>query len=251
MVEPNLNTILDVSIRAGCIILQNGGETYRAEETMVHIAKSLGAVNSSCFVTPTVVMLTCIDSKGKTYTQIQRINERTINLGKIAQANEVSRKLAIKKTSMSIHVIDKRLKTISELPNRSAILVILSTAIASFFFSLLFFGTLQEALCAFFVGAMMRCMLIVLQPLGLTSFLVSVIGSTIITLLSGLIVAFGFVASSGNISISCLMSLVPGLAIVNAIRDSIAGDLVAGSARTLEAFIIAAALSIGTVFGLQ
>ena len=46
------------------------------------------------------------------------------------------------------------------------------------------------------------------------------------------------------------MQVVPGLAIVNAIRDIIAGDLVSGAARTLEAFMVAAGLSAGSVLGL-
>jgi uncharacterized membrane protein YjjB (DUF3815 family) len=42
------------------------------------------------------------------------------------------------------------------------------------------------------------------------------------------------------------MLLVPGIPIVNAIRDTIAGDLVAGLARGADAAITAAAVSIGT-----
>ena len=49
---------------------------------------------------------------------------------------------------------------------------------------------------------------------------------------------------------SVLMQVVPGLAIVNAIRDMIAGDLVAGNARLIEAFMIAAGLSVGAVTGM-
>ncbi len=41
------------------------------------------------------------------------------------------------------------------------------------------------------------------------------------------------------------MYLVPGVAITNAIRDTIAGDLVAGVARGADAFMAAAAISIG------
>jgi uncharacterized membrane protein YjjP (DUF1212 family) len=33
--------ILDISLRAGTMVLQNGGETYRAEETMLSVARSL------------------------------------------------------------------------------------------------------------------------------------------------------------------------------------------------------------------
>ena len=42
------------------------------------------------------------------------------------------------------------------------------------------------------------------------------------------------------------MLLVPGLAITNAIRDTVAGDLVSGLARGAEAFLTAIAVAVGT-----
>ena len=40
------------------------------------------------------------------------------------------------------------------------------------------------------------------------------------------------------IIIGSIMPLVPGVAITNAIRDTIQGDLVAGNSRATEAFLI-------------
>ena len=42
------------------------------------------------------------------------------------------------------------------------------------------------------------------------------------------------------------MLLVPGLAITNAIRDTISGDLLAGISRAVEAFLIAVAIAVGS-----
>ena len=42
------------------------------------------------------------------------------------------------------------------------------------------------------------------------------------------------------------MLLVPGLAITNAIRDTISGDLVSGLTRAAEAFFIAISIAVGT-----
>ena len=42
----NMITCVDmikIALRSGCIVLENGGETYRTEETIVHVAKALGA----------------------------------------------------------------------------------------------------------------------------------------------------------------------------------------------------------------
>ena len=44
------------------------------------------------------------------------------------------------------------------------------------------------------------------------------------------------------------MLLVPGLAITNAIRDTIAGDYVSGVARAADAFLCAVAIAVGAGF---
>lgn len=48
-----------------------------------------------------------------------------------------------------------------------------------------------------------------------------------------------------NILIGSLMTLVPGVAITNALRDLFGGDLLSGMARTTEAILTAIALGGG------
>ncbi len=247
--ERELDGVVDTGLLAGTLILRNGGETYRAEETMISVATSLGAESASAFVTPTVVMLSCRDGSGGSRTRIQRVASRTINLGKIARVNEVSRRLAVGRFRLAGPVSSLLSRIDRASPHRPA-WVTLATAVASACFSLLFNGSPSDAVVAFAVGAVMRLALFALSPLGLSPFISAMSGGAVVSLLTGLAVASGAIASSGNVSISVLMSLVPGVAIVNAIRDIIAGDLVAGSARVLEAFVIAAGLSIGAAFGL-
>ena len=50
--------------------------------------------------------------------------------------------------------------------------------------------------------------------------------------------------------ISSIMPLVPGVAITNAVRDSLQGDYISGCARILEAFLIAGAIAIGVGLGI-
>lgn len=245
-----LDWILDIALDAGSQVLQNGGETYRTEETMTSIASSLGARDASAFVTPTVAMLTCVDQQHRSHTRIQRISQRTINLGRIARINELSRRLAARGTAANLAQAEALLLRIKNAPVHHPLGVVVATAVSSFCFSLLFNGSLKEALVAFAVGGLMRLVLFLTGSLGLSSFINTVTGGLVISFLSGLAVLAGLLPSAGTVSIAVLMSLVPGLAIVNAIRDIIAGDLVAGSARVLDAFVIAAALSIGTAAGL-
>ena len=57
--------------------------------------------------------------------------------------------------------------------------------------------------------------------------------------------ALGIAIHVDTTTIGVIMLMVPGVAITNAIRDIIAGDLVAGIARAADAFLTAAAISAG------
>ena len=46
------------------------------------------------------------------------------------------------------------------------------------------------------------------------------------------------------------MPLVPGVAITNAVYDTLHGDYIPGAARMLEAFVTAAAIAIGVGLGM-
>ncbi len=51
--------------------------------------------------------------------------------------------------------------------------------------------------------------------------------------------------------ISSIMLLVPGLAITNAVRDTVAGDYLSGVARATEAILVAIAIAVGVGFVLS
>ena len=46
------------------------------------------------------------------------------------------------------------------------------------------------------------------------------------------------------------MALVPGIAFTNAMRDIMAGDIVAGISKAAEALLIGAAIALGTALAL-
>ncbi|EFW38745.1 threonine/serine exporter family protein [Treponema phagedenis] len=244
----DIQIIADTALNAGAQVLINGGETYRAEETMSFIAQALGAENISSFVTPTIVMISCTSQAGVRNTSIKRIKRRETNLNRLSLVNDFSRKISSKQLLGSEAITG--IKEISESPGYSAYAVIFFAAVSAFCFSLMFKGCLKEALISFVLGAIMKSCLFFAAPLALPEFMLCILGAAITSTLSGVAVALGLVQGFGNINIAVLMALVPGVAIVNAIRDCIAGDFMAGNARILEAFMIAAGLSIGASVGL-
>ena len=62
--------------------------------------------------------------------------------------------------------------------------------------------------------------------------------------------ATGLGQNADSIIIGALMALVPGIAFTNAMRDIMAGDMVAGISKAAEALLIGAAIALGTALAL-
>lgn len=242
--------MIDIAIKAGSIVLENGGETYRTEETVETIAKALGAKTASSFVTPTVIQFSYTDNNNHYHSAIRRIKKRTVNLKKIAMIDSLKRKISQRNKLTSSRQIESLLSFINKTPDYSKALVLLTAGLSSFSFSLMFGGNLREAVCAFFIGFLLRFFLFFTEKFHLASFFSTLLSGALISILTEAISLTGFIQNTDNILISVLMQVVPGLAITNAIRDIISGDLVSGTARLVDAFMIAAGLSIGSVSGM-
>ena len=76
-------------------------------------------------------------------------------------------------------------------------------------------------------------------------FLAEFFASFIIGILAIFTVRFGLGINLDTIIIGCVMPLVPGVPITNAVRDLLAGHLLSGMARGTEALITACMIGVG------
>ena len=242
--------IQDIAVEAGAIVLENGGETYRSEETVVRVARSLGAKEAHSFVTPTVVLFSWVNDKGRHFVNMKRIYTRCTNLKKLAMVNDLSHQVEWSgRTEDPKHLREllHRIETSNVYPDRH---IILAAALSSCFFTLMFGGTYIDAACALVFGILLRIMVMFAERVPLNIFIVSLLSGSLVSILAEISVLFPFPMNKNIVMIGTLMQVVPGLALTNAIRDLISGDLMAGSARLMEAVIIAGALSAGAVTGM-
>ena len=79
----------------------------------------------------------------------------------------------------------------------------------------------------------------------MTFFINNIIGASIASILSILAVNIGIGHNMDAIIIGSIMSLVPGVSITNALRDTISGDFISGSSRGMEAIFSALAIAFG------
>jgi uncharacterized membrane protein YjjP (DUF1212 family) len=236
--------IIHVAAEAGKIILENGGETYRVEQTIEMICKSYGIPRTESFVTPTGIMISITNSENQTISLIRRINSRTVNLSKVSMINNLSREIA--SSSMSMGEIREKIDIINNLKPYSQNTTTLFSAFSAGFFTLLFGGNYKDFLVAFVIGAIINTLIGFLDKYNVNSFLKHMLGGAVAALIALIATALSLVGNMDTIIIGSIMILVPGLAITNAIRDTIAGDLVSGVSRSVEALFIAIAIASGT-----
>ena len=86
--------------------------------------------------------------------------------------------------------------------------------------------------------------------IGSNSFFRTAICSAVASLVSLLLVRLGLGRSVDTVTISVLMVLVPGVALTNAMREIMAGDIISGLSRAADSILTAAAIAIGTAVGL-
>ena len=79
---------------AGRIILENGGETYRAEDTVMHMARALGLSEPDVFGVPSGLFISYTDEAGERQTSVTRVFLHGTHLSRVDAVNQISRRLA-------------------------------------------------------------------------------------------------------------------------------------------------------------
>lgn len=237
-----MNEILQVAMFAGQIILENGGETYRVEETIWRVCKAFGAEEAESFVTPTGIMAS-ICHHGETYSLIKRISNRTVDLDKIDLVNDLSRSIILK--NLTVGEFKEELLKIDNNKRYSFPISLLFSALAAGSFTILFGGNPRDMFAAFLIGLVIRVLTIKGSEFSINQFFINSISSAIATLLAIILIKLKIAIHLDETIIGSLMLLVPGLSLTNAIRDTIAGDHVSGLTRAAEAFLTAISIAVG------
>ena len=106
-------------------------------------------------------------------------------------------------------------------------------------------GVWQDFVCAAVSGVCTYGFALLLERVRLNSYMRYFFACAFSAFFAILSVRFGPGVNLNAIIVGGLMIFLPGLALTNAVRDSLAGDLLAGSARGLEAALIAASTAAG------
>lgn len=245
MIKLMQKKIIKLALFAGEIMMKSGAEIYRVEDTITRICRACKISYVDVFVTPTGIFLSLDkgEDDNEMFTSIKRIKGTGIDLGKISEINQFSRDFV--STDLSIEGGMERLKQIAQTRPYDIWIRLLGAALASAFFCLMFKGSIQDFACAFVIGAASYLLSVGFEQIETNYFIRGFCCTAFAAFFALVFTSLGIGDNSGPITIGALMLFVPGVAITNAIRDFLVGDMLSGLARAVEAFFVAISLATG------
>ena len=233
----------DLLFLAGRMILENGGETIRVEETMIHMARAGGALSVDVFATPPGIFFSVTDDKG-TYTRVVRIHQREINLAKVAEVNRVSR--ALVSGRLTVDEAYRELLSLERMPSQYPAWVrFLAGGIACGAFTYLLGAQWGSVFAAGIAGLTIMILVDLLERRGVTHFIAVAMGGVVAALINLIIWTLWPELDFDLAVVGSIMSLVPGVALTTSMRDALSEDLVSASVRGIEGLGVAMSIAVG------
>ena len=252
MEKKRLKEVIETAVETGKIMLQNGAETYRVEETISRMIASKISSKVEVLVISTGIIVSA-EMDGRPFTSVSRVPSTSLDLETIARANSFSRLYT--QGDMTKEEVDIIINQLKSPPKFSKPIRYAFSGMAGGFFVLMFGGTFLEFVLAYVASSLTVFSVDRLTGLKLNFFvrniiggLVSALSSIFLILLVGL---FALPADFNRVIIGPLMTMVPGVSLTNGIRDLISGELIVGSTKITEALFIAIALAFGVGIVLQ
>ena len=247
--ELDYNKLLGLVGEMGYRLMESGAEIYRVEESIRRLLQAYGVEQGEVFAIPNCIIISLTSPQGEPLTQIRRMPAHGTDIYLLEQYNGLCRKLCSQAPPF-----DDALEQMADIRRNHRVYPLWVQLLAHFLgcgmFSLFYGGSPADGVCGGLCGVVIGLCLTLISRLGANLFFKTVAGGAASALAAVLLTGLGLGENLDRIIIGALMALVPGIAITNAMRDIMAGDMVAGISKGAEALLIGAAIALGTALSL-
>ena len=237
---------MDAVLQAGRVLMESGAEIYRIEDTMGHMAKSLGIRDFSTYVVNRGVMISGLNRSGLKESRVLATSVPSIHLGKLEEVNRLSRELA-EQPNQPVSSIFQKLKTIEQKTFYRPLEDIIACVIGAGSFSLALGSSWIDGTAAAISGVFVGIGMQLFSRFIHTSFLQIILSSAIAALSANILYYLGIGQHRSVIILGTLMILIPGAYFVNAIREFTQNNYYSGLALMLSGVSTCLSISVGVL----
>lgn len=262
---------LELVTRIGEVLLKNGGEIFRVQQTMQLVAKAYGIPGFQVYVLANGLFVS-MQEEGRTITrpvesgdvagqehlfgqehlasqahlasQVRYVPLSSVHLGRVAAVNNLSREIVAQK--YTVEEASRKIEQIDKLPFTSNAVQTLMSGLGAGAFCILFGGSLLDSAAAFLSGLALWLFVLFLTARGANKIMVNILASALVTAMGVLFFhLFSFGDSMDMIVIGSIVPLLPGVPLTNSIRDYLNGDYLSGTIRMIDAVLVACCIALG------
>ena len=246
--EYHKKSIFRLALFTGELMLRNGAETYRVEDTILRICNSRGFKHVNVFTSPTVIIIS--DERFDGITFMKTIKNRGININKIDLLNTFSREFVSNK-DLSIQDALRKLKEIEKTTSFNQWVVYIGTGLGSACFSALLGCTVTDFLFTFITSIIAVMIFDKIFSISSIPSFSTLAASIFIAIVGVSLSSLGLLSQQNTLIVGSIMPLLPGVSLIKGLRDLISGDLISGVARAFDAALTATAIAVGVGFILE
>ena len=239
-----IKDIISVVEGTGEILLKSGAEIFRVEDTVKRMLEAIPDTSEVyVYVVPSAITIS-LNLGEIPYSYTYTVKGSRINLNKIDKANQFARDF-VKEKSTNYKKAKEKLKAIDDETVYKEPTRIFCASFACFLYVWLINGGFVEGIVAFFSGLCSVILCRQMQKRYVNFFLVDFLGAMICATLVHAVKFFIPNLSEGAAISGSIMPLVPGIALTNSVRDSMAGNFITGASRLIEVMLAAIAIALG------
>lgn len=241
--EFDAQKLLDIAAKTGQILMKNGAEIYRIEDTVERIIMSREGFQTIDVFAMTTSLFISARYEDKPLTVIVREKRPSLSLEHINLANAFSRKFC--NCDMGFSEAMEELKVVENHKSYSIAVKSLGAGVTSAFFSIMFGGDIKDFISSLIIGFVVSYIILMPKKVQVQWFFDDMFSGLLSSLFAVLFVEIGLGSSLDMIIIGTIMPYVPGVAITTSLRDIMAGDYVSGLMMMIKAIFTAIAIAFG------
>ncbi len=241
--------VMDVALDIGERMLESGSAVNRVEDTVMRICNSYGLQSVEVFTLNSLSFLSATAEDGRTITKTKRMRSYKTSLHQTELLNELSRYICNNRPSYE--EIEEKKKELLAQDKDIGWLYLLGYVFGTGAFTIFYGGELRDAIATALISVFVFLLNRYANRLKKNMLIFTLMATFCVGVLAIFLVRIGLGVHLDKVIIGDIMLFIPGLGIVNAVRDLLYGDVMTGFFRLVEAIIIAGAIACGIAMALM
>jgi len=172
---------IEIPMAVGRMLMKSGAETYRVEETMNYVAKSLGVQHFSAYVLNRGIFASGTNEQGIKESGVMNVPDTVYNLRKVEEVNTLSRSLSMENRIPKAEIL-RRLDTIDKIEGYGFFWILVAYYFGSFGFAMALGVPYMDSAISGLAGICLGIASYYLSRFVSTSYIMTILGSCVVTL---------------------------------------------------------------------